>query len=52
VRPTWLGFGVVPPFRPDESCIAQPLPNLQARSGPPPELQTTGTAPQTSERHR
>jgi hypothetical protein len=36
VRPTWLGFGVNPPFRPDQPCAAQPLPDLSARSGPPP----------------
>jgi len=33
-RPTWLGPGVVPPFRPDQSCSAQPLPNLQAATAP------------------
>lgn len=25
VRPTWLGYGVVPPFRPDQTCTRQPL---------------------------
>jgi len=34
VRPTWLGFGVNPPFRPDATCSQQALPNLSARSGP------------------
>jgi hypothetical protein len=37
VRPTWLGFGVNPPFRPDQPCAGQPLPNLSARSGPAPQ---------------
>jgi hypothetical protein len=33
-RPVWLGPGVVPPFRPDQPCAAQPLPNLQAATAP------------------
>ncbi len=33
-RPAWLGPGVVPPFRPDQPCGAQPLPNLQAQTAP------------------
>lgn len=37
VRPTWLGFGINPPFRPDQPCAGQPLPNLSARSGPAPQ---------------
>ncbi len=37
VRPTWLGFGVNPAFRPDQPCAGQPLPNLGARSGPAPQ---------------
>lgn len=38
LRPTWLGYGVTPPFRPDEPCAAQQPPNLKARSyiGMPP----------------
>jgi virulence factor Mce-like protein len=28
VRPAWLGYGVVPPFRPDQSCDRQPLPEV------------------------
>jgi len=28
VRPHWLGYGVVPPFRPDQACVAQPLPEV------------------------
>ncbi len=36
VRPTWLGYGVEPPYRPDQRCTKQPLPNLNARSGPAP----------------
>lgn len=36
VRPTWLGFGVNPAYRPDQPCATQQLPDLNARSGPPP----------------
>ena len=36
LRPTWLGFGVLPPYRPDQWCDKQPLPNLAAASGPAP----------------
>lgn len=36
VRPVWLGYGVEPPYRPDEPCATQPLPNLNAQSGPAP----------------
>lgn len=36
VRPTWLGYGVEPPYRPDQWCYKQPLPNLNTASGPPP----------------
>jgi virulence factor Mce-like protein len=36
VRPTWLGYGVDPPWRPDQPCDRQQLPNLGARSGGPP----------------
>jgi virulence factor Mce-like protein len=36
VRPTWLGYGVDPPFRPDQPCASQLLPNLEAGSGPAP----------------
>ena len=36
VRPTWLGYGVDPPFRPDAWCDTQPVPDLAARSGPAP----------------
>lgn len=28
VRPEWLGYGVVPPFRPDQQCDKQPLPEV------------------------
>jgi phospholipid/cholesterol/gamma-HCH transport system substrate-binding protein len=41
VRPTWLGFGVNPPYRPDQPCGQQALPNLSARSGPVPTWLTT-----------
>jgi virulence factor Mce-like protein len=28
VRPKWLGFGVTPPYRPDQQCDNQPLPAI------------------------
>jgi hypothetical protein len=34
VRPRWLGYGVSPPFRPDQPCTQQELPNLAARANP------------------
>jgi virulence factor Mce-like protein len=37
VRPAWLGYGVEPPFRPDQQCGKQPLPNLNAPAGPVPD---------------
>jgi phospholipid/cholesterol/gamma-HCH transport system substrate-binding protein len=37
VRPTWLGYGVDPPFRPDQPCAAQRLPELNVPAGPVPE---------------
>ena len=37
VRPVWLGYGVEPPYRPDQSCASQRLPNLNAESGPAPQ---------------
>jgi ABC-type transporter Mla subunit MlaD len=36
VDPEWLGYGVQPPYRPDQSCAKQPLPNLAAGSGKAP----------------
>jgi hypothetical protein len=36
VRPTWLGFGVQPSYRPDQWCYKQALPDVNTRSGPPP----------------
>lgn len=39
VRPTWLGYGVEPPYRPDQPCASQALPDLSLRSGPPPVWQ-------------
>jgi virulence factor Mce-like protein len=36
VRPKWLGYGVEPPYRPDQPCATQQLPNLNAQSGPAP----------------
>jgi phospholipid/cholesterol/gamma-HCH transport system substrate-binding protein len=29
-NPVWLGYGVNPPWRPDQPCSAQPVPNLGA----------------------
>ncbi len=43
VRPTWLGPATNPPFRPDQACASQALPNLAARSGPPPSWATGGS---------
>jgi hypothetical protein len=46
VRPTWLGYGVDPAYRPDQWCDQQPLPDLSQRSGPPPGWNAPGaTAP-------
>lgn len=42
VRPAWLGYGVEPPYRPDQSCTAQQRPDLSARSAPPPSLPRHG----------
>jgi hypothetical protein len=33
VRPNWLGYGVLPPYRPDQPCASQPLPNLSVPGG-------------------
>jgi ABC-type transporter Mla subunit MlaD len=39
-NPVWLGYGVNPPWRPDQPCDQQNLPNLgaEAASGPPAGL--------------
>jgi virulence factor Mce-like protein len=37
VRPNWLGYGVLPPYRPDQPCAAQPLPNLDVPGGQLPD---------------
>lgn len=37
VRPTWLGYGVDPPFRPDQPCATQRLVDLNVAAGPVPE---------------
>jgi phospholipid/cholesterol/gamma-HCH transport system substrate-binding protein len=39
VRPTWLGYGVEPAYRPDAPCASQALPDLRVRSGGPPAWQ-------------
>jgi ABC-type transporter Mla subunit MlaD len=43
VRPAWLGYGIEPPYRPDQLCADQPRPDLTLRSGPPPDLPTDGS---------
>lgn len=45
VRPTWLGYGVLPPFRPDQPCATQPLPNLALGSGPVPQWASSQQLP-------
>jgi phospholipid/cholesterol/gamma-HCH transport system substrate-binding protein len=39
-NPVWLGYGVNPPWRPDQPCNQQKLPNLgaDASTGPPANL--------------
>lgn len=37
VHPNWLGYGVLPPFRPDQPCASQPMPNLNASGGELPD---------------
>jgi ABC-type transporter Mla subunit MlaD len=37
VRPNWLGYGVLPPYRPDQPCAMQPLPNLSVPGGQLPD---------------
>lgn len=44
VRPTWLGYGVDPPYRPDQSCTDQALPDLTKRSGLAPDWPMSGAA--------
>jgi phospholipid/cholesterol/gamma-HCH transport system substrate-binding protein len=51
VRPTWLGYGVWPAYRPDQWCTKQPLPNVNARSGPAPSWDTA-VAPTPGRRAR
>jgi virulence factor Mce-like protein len=53
LRPTWLGYGVTPPFRPDQPCAAQQPPNLKARSyvGIPPGM-TLSAAPKPTVQSR
>lgn len=36
VRPVWLGYGKDPAYDPGAPCAAQQLPDMRARSGPPP----------------
>lgn len=45
VRPAWLGYHVLPPFRPDVPCGSQPLGNLSLLpSGPAPDWARTPLA--------
>lgn len=44
VRPTWLGYGVEMPWRPDAPCHEQKIPDLGARSGGPPKWLRPGPA--------
>jgi virulence factor Mce-like protein len=37
VRPNWLGYGVLPPYRPDQPCAAQPLPHLDVPAAAAPD---------------
>lgn len=37
IRPTWLGYGVVPPYRPEVWCDTQPQPVLSDRAGTTPD---------------
>jgi hypothetical protein len=37
VRPAWLGYGVEPPYRPDEQCADQTLPDLNVKGGKAPD---------------
>jgi phospholipid/cholesterol/gamma-HCH transport system substrate-binding protein len=50
VRPTWLGYGVPPPFRPDEPCASQPLPdlNISTAAGPVPAWASSTQKPAAS----
>lgn len=41
-RPTWLGNGNLPPFRPDVACAANAAPDLTARTGGGSPMQRTG----------
>jgi ABC-type transporter Mla subunit MlaD len=45
VRPTWLGYGVNPPYRPDAVCTEQRLPDLNKRSGAAPKWSLQPVAP-------
>lgn len=36
VRPAWLGYGIDPPYRPDQWCDEQPRPDLAQRQGKAP----------------
>jgi phospholipid/cholesterol/gamma-HCH transport system substrate-binding protein len=37
VRPNWLGYGVLPPYRPDQPCATQPLPHLDVPAAASPD---------------
>lgn len=50
VNPTWLGYGVEPPYRPDQPCADQKVPDLGARSGPPPDWRLSPVVPRLKKR--
>ncbi|MHB8689987.1 MAG: MlaD family protein [Solirubrobacteraceae bacterium] len=52
VRPIWLGYGVDPAYRPDQQCVAQPLPHLNAESGPAPSWDLHAVSPLQASKHQ
>jgi virulence factor Mce-like protein len=52
VSPVWLGYGVDPPYRPDEPCLAQEPPDLSKRQGGPPPPFTRRPLPSPSRSQR
>jgi phospholipid/cholesterol/gamma-HCH transport system substrate-binding protein len=51
VRPKWLGHAVLPPFRPDQPCADQPVPNLSQSPGVVPAWATATVRTQKSKGH-
>jgi hypothetical protein len=52
VRPAWLGYGVEPPYRPDQACASQSLPNLNTPSAPPPNWDLHSVSPKQAAKSR